>query len=91
MAKLDEFFFRFYISDKIGYEKPNQRFFTYILNDLNLNKQDIIMLGDSLQSDIKGAFNFGIDSIYFNKNNLKTNKKFFTFEVNKLNDIFNIL
>jgi len=66
-ADLLSFFDGIFISEELGYEKPDERFFQHIFHDLKtINKKDYLMVGDSLTSDIQGAVNAGIDSVWFN-------------------------
>lgn len=51
-----------YISEKVGYKKPQPEFFEHILNKLNNPpKNQVLVLGDSLNSDIKGALAANLD------------------------------
>ncbi len=46
--------------------KPNPKFYEYVCKIHNINllqKDKILMIGDTLYTDIKGAKNFGIDSL----------------------------
>jgi YjjG family noncanonical pyrimidine nucleotidase len=62
------------ISDEVGVSKPNPYIFEHTLNLLNHNnKSDVLMVGDSLTSDIKGGLNFGIDTCWYNPKNLVNN------------------
>lgn len=55
------------ISENIGFSKPDVRFFDYVLNLLGCPKmEDVLLIGDSLSSDIQGAINIGVDSCWFN-------------------------
>ncbi|GGA47066.1 YjjG family noncanonical pyrimidine nucleotidase [Psychrobacillus lasiicapitis] len=60
-------------SEEAGYQKPQPEIFEYILDKLNVtDKSRVLMIGDSLSSDIQGGNNFGIDTCWFNphvKNN----------------------
>jgi YjjG family noncanonical pyrimidine nucleotidase len=59
------------ISDEVGVSKPDPYIFEHTLNVLNHpNKSDVLMVGDSLTSDIKGGLNFGIDTCWYNPDNL---------------------
>jgi len=40
--------------------KPNKAFFQYALDDLNLGPGDVVMLGDDLVNDVKGAQEIGV-------------------------------
>lgn len=55
------------ISEDVGYSKPDERIFEFALNKLDFyDKSKILMIGDSLTSDIQGANRFGIDSCWIN-------------------------
>lgn len=55
-----------YISELIGYNKPDKAYFDYVLNDTGLKKEDVIVIGDSLSSDMLGAKNSEMASIWIN-------------------------
>lgn len=60
-----------FISDKIGYEKPDIRFFDYAFSKIpNFQKKDAIIIGDSLSSDMKGGNNAGITCCWYNPKHL---------------------
>lgn len=55
------------VSEDIGISKPNIEFFEYTMNKLGeFNKDEILMVGDSLLSDIQGGINYGIDTCWYN-------------------------
>ena len=54
-------------SEEAGYQKPQTEIFEYTFNKLQLtSKSRVLMIGDSLSSDIQGGNNFGIDTCWFN-------------------------
>ena len=56
-----------YVSDKIGHAKPNLLFYQHIFNELKVTDLSrILMIGDSISSDIKGGMNAQIDTCWFN-------------------------
>lgn len=56
-----------FISDKIGAEKPSQGFFNYVLDNIGrCGKNEILIIGDSLTSDIQGGNNSGILCCWYN-------------------------
>lgn len=66
-AGIQHFFEEVFISEEIGVEKPDPHFFNHIFDTLkDYNKEEFLMVGDSLTSDIKGANNAGIDSVWYN-------------------------
>ena len=49
-------------SEEVGVEKPNHKIFQTALNKLDLPSQNVIMIGDNEEKDIKGAESIGIKS-----------------------------
>lgn len=90
-SNLSKYFTDIFVSDKIGYEKPDKRFFQKIMDITKYSNDDLIMIGDSMKSDIIGAKNSKIKSIYFNKENKKISDKNFTYQVKNLSEIKKIL
>ena len=90
IANINNYFEKNYISEDIGYNKPDLEFFNYIFNDLNdFDKDKYIIIGDRIDSDILGAINSGIKSIYLNRNNISDNIKP-NYEIKSLLEIKNI-
>ena len=62
-----EFFDGVFISERIGYSKPDKRFFDACFKEIEgFKKEEAIIVGDSLSSDIKGGINAGILTCHFN-------------------------
>ena len=57
-----------FLSEEIGYQKPDIRFFNAVLEKLRINPTDCIVIGDNLQTDIEGAQNANIKAIFFANN-----------------------
>lgn len=62
----DVFFEGVYSSQDIGFEKPDERFFRYILADMKASPGELVMIGDNYLKDIEGAKNCGIRTIFLN-------------------------
>lgn len=90
-SNLDKYFDKIFVSDEIGYEKPDKKFFQKIMDLTKFSNDDLIMIGDSIKSDIIGAKNSKIKSIYFNKEDKKISDKNFTYQVKNLSEIKKIL
>jgi putative hydrolase of the HAD superfamily len=59
------------ISDEIGVAKPQVGFMAEAFSRMGEpEKSEVLMIGDSLTSDIAGGVNFGIDTCWFNPNGL---------------------
>lgn len=67
LSGLDSLFDAVFISDEIGIEKPNIGFFDAIWEKIGLyDPEEVLIVGDSLTSDIKGGNNAGIKTCWFN-------------------------
>ena len=56
------------ISSEEKVKKPDPYFYQILFERYNLEKNESIMIGNDKSSDIKGANDFGIDSLYFYSN-----------------------
>ncbi len=65
-SALNPYFSNVIISEDVGVNKPNPVIFEYALDKAKALKAESIMIGDSLEADIYGALNFGMDAIFFN-------------------------
>ncbi len=66
-AGISKYFKGIFISEIVGYEKPNREFFDYCFSKIrNFKREETIIIGDSLSSDIKGGINAGIKTVWFN-------------------------
>ncbi len=63
---IGKYFQHVIISEIVGVNKPDKAIFEYALNLAGAVKAESLMIGDSLDADVRGALNFGIDAIYFN-------------------------
>ncbi len=81
------------ISDEIKIAKPNPAIFDHALSNLNhSNKESVLMIGDSLNSDIKGGFNACIDTCWFNQHKKENSSSIKpTYEINELLQLKDIL
>ena len=61
------YFKQVFISEQLGTQKPSVDFFESVLQQIGCtNKGEVLMIGDSLTADIRGAQLAGIDSIWYN-------------------------
>ena len=76
-------------SEMAGVKKPNPIIFETALGLANVSKATSLMIGDSLEADVFGALNFGIDAICYNyhNENLPSHVKY----VNHLEELMYIL
>ena len=66
------FFTHLFISEEIGFSKPSFEFFAVCLERLNegdkdeISAEDVMIIGDSLSSDIAGGKGAGMKTLFFN-------------------------
>lgn len=92
-ANMLKYFKKMYVSEFVGAPKPAKEFFDYCLNDIgNVSPHEIVIIGDSLSSDILGGVNYGLKTIWFNPSKKAINSPPFPdHTVSTLLEIQNIL
>ncbi len=82
-----------YISGLLGADKPSVEFFNRILEDLpGLKKSEIMMVGDSLTSDMKGGNNTGLVCCWFNPEHKSADPLLkIDYEIYDLKDILEVI
>lgn len=63
---LDKYFVEVITSEGSNSLKPHKEIFEYAMNKVSCCASDCIMLGDSLEVDIQGAMNAGMDQVFVN-------------------------
>lgn len=95
LSGLDTVFDEIFISENIGAEKPNKEYFDAVFEKLgisNENKNEVLIIGDSLTSDMKGGFLAGIDTCWFNpRHNPNTLNIPITYEIDDLEEVEKIV
>ena len=71
---INKYFRNFEVSESIGFAKPDERIFLYVMNMLEVSNEECIMIGDRIDNDIIPANNLNIYSI-----RIKTGR--FTYQV----------
>ncbi len=68
---LDKWFDGIFISEEVGSQKPQPEFFDHCLEKMGrCDRENMLIIGDSLTSDIKGGNNAGIDTLWYNPEGL---------------------
>lgn len=81
-----------FVSQEVGYNKPDKRFFDYLFNETGINKNETIMVGDSLSSDIQGGANCGIKTVWFNRKKDENNTSVMpNYEINDLSELYSLI
>lgn len=67
ISKVADFADGIFTSEKAGYNKPDRRIFLSALKTLGVtNHKKVLVVGDNLNSDIKGGINAGLDTCWVN-------------------------
>ena len=89
---LDLLLDKVFISDEIGFEKPSVGFFEPVLNEAMkfADKDEIIIIGDSLTSDIKGGNNVGIKTCLFSPNGYDVDDEYkIDYQITRISEVVN--
>lgn len=79
------------ISGGFGKGKPDPSIFVHALEQLNVSKDEAIMVGDNLMTDILGANRIGMTSVWINRHDKVRNEVIPTYEIKHLDELFSIL
>lgn len=91
-SNIRKYFEHIFISQEIGYDKPNKKFFDICFAAIhNFNKEEAVIVGDSLSSDIQGGINAGIKTVWFNPKNEKASVSIPDYEIKTLAELLNLI
>lgn len=91
-CQLLDYFDTIILSEDAGVNKPGKGFFDYAMSKTGAKQESTIMIGDNFYTDIAGATNAGLDTIFFNRwsSQFKAPEPV-TYEVHTLAEIKDIL
>ncbi len=88
---LNKYFDYVIISDDAGYNKPDIKIYEYMEKLIGKhNKDKMLMIGDSVGSDIEGGINYGIKTCFFNPKGNECELKI-DYEVKSMKEILGIV
>ena len=91
-AGIGQYFETVIISNDVGIAKPDPGIFNIALEKMDLhNKEEILMIGDSLSSDILGGINAGIDTCWINRHKEESGEIEPVFTISKITKLLEIL
>lgn len=70
-AGLDRWVSGVFISEEIGVPKPAKKYFDAVFAAIPFSRQEALIVGDSLTSDIQGGVNAGVDTCWYNPQNVE--------------------
>ena len=92
-SKFDELFDDVFLSDEIGFEKPSIEFFDFVFDKIGVtDKSEVIIVGDSISSDIQGGENAGIKTVWYNPKGKGHNERpRVDYDIRDLREVYKIL
>jgi YjjG family noncanonical pyrimidine nucleotidase len=76
------------VSEEVGAAKPDAQIFDIALARMNHPaRSEVLMIGDSLTSDIQGGHNYGLDTCWFNPRGERNGQIRPTFEIQTLAEL----
>lgn len=89
-ADIKHYFQKIFISEEIGAQKPSAEYFEAVFNNIPYSKEEALIIGDSLTSDIAGGIAFGVDTCFINWNDIMPEQKP-TYTVSNLKGVLELL
>ncbi|NJE84250.1 TIGR02253 family HAD-type hydrolase [Thermococcus sp. CX2] len=93
--ELDDYFDAVFISDFVGVKKPHPKIFKKALRRFNAEPHEALMVGDRLYSDIYGAKNVGMKTVWFKYGKYANREldylEYADFTINSLEEVLNIV
>jgi putative hydrolase of the HAD superfamily len=91
-SSINIFFEDIIISEEVGSAKPDSKIFDAAFNKMNSpHKSDVLLIGDSLTSDIRGGVNYSLDTCWLNSNSVSSNGLQPAYEIKKIIELKKIL
>ncbi len=84
---------RSFISEDIGFEKPDIKYFEAVASLIpNFKKSETLVIGDSLTSDMAGGIAFGLDTCFYNPKNKPIPEDMnITYTISNLSELYAII
>ncbi|MGE8079734.1 HAD family hydrolase [Peribacillus loiseleuriae] len=89
--ELVPYFDHIVISGAFGKGKPDASIFEHALERMNVSKDEVLMVGDNLMTDILGSSRAGIQSVWINRHEKERNEVIPTYEITHLEELYPIL
>ena len=93
LSRLGKYFEQLFISEEIGFSKPAAGYFDHVFAALGRPpKEKVLVIGDSLSSDMPGGIRYGLDTCWFNvRGKTKPEDLPITYEIKDLRELIDIV
>jgi len=90
-SALANYFERVFISEELGAVKPTREYFEIVFENIGQPpKNKVLIIGDSLTSDMRGGVEYGIDTCWYNPAG-KTTELPVTYQISQLPELIKLL
>lgn len=92
-SELASLFDGVFVSEDTGYQKPMKEYFDYVFERIpQFSREQTLIIGDSLNADIKGGEMAGLDTCWFNPTQKINGSEIIpTYEIQSLNQLYEIV
>lgn len=91
LSGLDKYMRDVFVSETIGYQKPSIEFFDYCFDKIKpVEKEKIVMIGDSVTADMMGGKKAGIKTCWFHPQGEEKERLQVDFEIHTLKELKDI-
>ena len=92
-SRIRDYIAELIISEEVGAAKPEPAFFTAAFARMGQPaKSDVLLIGDSLSSDMQGGLDYGLDTCWYNPaGEPRPNGLPITYEIGHLHDLLKML
>ena len=92
LSGLDRYLDGVFISEKVGATKPSKKIFDTALNTLGIEHRDrVLVVGDSLRTDVLGGNKLGLHTCWYNPNGQEPGDAQPTYTVTRLEELYPIV
>lgn len=92
LSGIERYIEKSFISEELGFQKPQAEFFNAVFEYLgDFDKKDILVIGDSVTSDIAGGINAGLDTCLIDPNDKYPDFKECNYKIKRLSEIIEML
>ncbi|PEL11398.1 HAD family hydrolase [Bacillus sp. AFS017336] len=89
--EIKEHFDQILISGDFGKGKPDPSIFEHALSLMELSKDEVIMVGDNLMTDILGSNRIGMKNVWINRHKKERNEVVPSYEITHLEELYPII
>ncbi|SDK22613.1 HAD family hydrolase [Sediminibacillus albus] len=89
--EIPPYFDQIVISGDFGKGKPDPAIFEHALQFVSAEKDEVLMVGDNLMTDILGASRAGITSVWINRQEAQAKEVIPSYEITSLDELFPII